>query len=33
MRSRWTNFLISDGEKPDAIADTEFVATSHSRRI
>ena len=24
MRSRWTNFLISDGEKPDRLRDTEF---------
>jgi hypothetical protein len=25
MRSRWTNFLTSDGEKPDRHRDTEFV--------
>lgn len=25
MRSRWTDFLISDGEKPDRNRDTEFV--------
>jgi len=25
MRSRWTNFLTSDGEKPDRNRDTEFV--------
>jgi hypothetical protein len=25
MRSRWTNFLTSDGEKPDRDRDTEFV--------
>ena len=24
MRSRWTDFLISDGEKPDRKRDTEF---------
>jgi hypothetical protein len=24
MRSRWTDFLISDGEKPDRNRDTEF---------
>ena len=24
MRSRWTDFLISDGEKPDRQRDTEF---------
>lgn len=24
MRSRWTNFLITDGEKPDRNRDTEF---------
>ena len=26
MRSRWTDFLISDGEKPDRDRDREFVA-------
>src|SRR5579885_2034766 len=25
MRSRWTNFLTSDGEKPDRHRDSEFV--------
>lgn len=25
MRSRWTDFLVSDGEKPDRHRDTEFV--------
>jgi Protein of unknown function (DUF1572) len=25
MRSRWTDFLISDGEKPDRNRDTEFI--------
>jgi hypothetical protein len=25
MRSRWTDFLISDGEKPDRNRDSEFV--------
>ncbi|MGH7751905.1 MAG: DUF1572 family protein, partial [Gemmatimonadales bacterium] len=24
MRSRWTNFLTADGEKPDRRRDTEF---------
>lgn len=28
MRSRWTNFLISDGEKPNRDRDTEFVLDS-----
>jgi len=26
MRSRWTDFLTSDGEKPDRNRDNEFVA-------
>lgn len=26
LRSRWTDFLTSDGEKPDRARDTEFVA-------
>ena len=26
MRSRWTNFLTSDGEKPDRNRDTEFAS-------
>ena len=24
MRSRWTDFLTTDGEKPDRLRDTEF---------
>jgi uncharacterized damage-inducible protein DinB len=31
MRSRWTNFLTSDGEKPDRNRDTEFVEPPKSR--
>jgi Protein of unknown function (DUF1572) len=31
MRSRWTNFLSSDGEKPDRNRDTEFVAPPDTR--
>jgi uncharacterized damage-inducible protein DinB len=31
MRSRWTNFLTSDGEKPDRSRDTEFVAPPMTR--
>jgi hypothetical protein len=31
MRSRWTDFLISDGEKPDRNRDTEFVEPPSSR--
>jgi hypothetical protein len=31
MRSRWTNFLTSDGEKPDRNRDTEFVEPSSTR--
>src|SRR6266567_1448086 len=31
MRSRWTNFLTSDGEKPDRNRDTEFVAPPATR--
>jgi uncharacterized damage-inducible protein DinB len=31
MRSRWTNFLTSDGEKPDRNRDTEFVAPTATR--
>jgi hypothetical protein len=31
MRSRWTNFLTSDGEKPDRDRDSEFVAPSGTR--
>lgn len=31
MRSRWTDFLNSDGEKPDRNRDTEFVAPPATR--
>jgi uncharacterized damage-inducible protein DinB len=31
MRSRWTNFLTSDGEKSDRNRDTEFVEPSATR--
>src|SRR6266550_1391300 len=31
MRSRWTDFLTSDGEKPDRNRDVEFVAPPASR--
>jgi hypothetical protein len=31
MRSRWTNFLTSDGEKPDRNRDCEFVDPAVSR--
>lgn len=31
MRSRWTDFLISDGEKPDRNRDTEFVDAPPTR--
>ena len=31
MRSRWTDFLSSDGEKPDRNRDTEFVAPPADR--
>ena len=31
MRSRWTDFMTSDGEKPDRDRDTEFIAESASR--
>lgn len=31
MRSRWTNFLTSDGEKPDRHRDTEFEAPPKTR--
>src|SRR5579871_2511822 len=31
MRSRWTNFLITDGEKPDRNRDTEFEAPPQTR--
>jgi hypothetical protein len=31
MRSRWTDFLVSDGEKPDRKRDTEFEAPPATR--
>jgi len=31
MRSRWTDFLLSDGEKPDRNRDNEFVDPPHTR--
>ena len=31
LRSRWTNFLTTDGEKPDRNRDSEFVAEGESR--
>lgn len=31
LRSRWTDFLTTDGEKPDRNRDTEFVAEGDSR--
>jgi hypothetical protein len=31
MRSRWTDFLASDGEKPDRDRDSEFVDAPNSR--
>ncbi len=31
MRSRWTDFLTSDGEKPNRERDTEFVAPPKTR--
>lgn len=32
MRSRWTDFLTSDGEKPDRDRDSEFVGPPAERR-
>ena len=32
MRSRWTDFLTSDGEKPDRRRDAEFVVTPETTR-
>ncbi|MFL6253868.1 MAG: DUF1572 family protein [Pyrinomonadaceae bacterium] len=32
MRSRWTDFLTSDGEKPDRRRDSEFVLESEDRK-
>ena len=31
MRSRWTDFLTTDGEKPDRDRDTEFVLPAGTR--
>ncbi len=31
LRSRWTNFLTTDGEKPDRNRDSEFVADGDTR--
>lgn len=31
LRSRWTNFLTTDGEKPDRNRDAEFVAENDTR--
>ncbi len=32
MRSRWTDFLTADGEKPDRHRDTEFLSTDQDTR-
>lgn len=32
LRSRWTDFLIADGEKPDRNRDSEFVAFENETR-
>jgi hypothetical protein len=32
MRSRWTDFLTSDGEKPDRHRDQEFIVDEHMTR-
>jgi hypothetical protein len=32
MRSRWTDFLTTDGEKPDRDRDSEFVAPPQTRK-
>ena len=32
MRSRWTDFLTSDGEKPDRHRDTEFLVEGEDRK-
>ncbi|MBO0859511.1 MAG: DUF1572 family protein [Chloracidobacterium sp.] len=32
MRSRWTDFLTSDGEKPDRYRDQEFVVDLNTKR-
>ena len=31
MRSRWTDFLTTDGEKPDRYRDTEFIDKNESK--
>ncbi len=31
LRSRWTDFLVSDGEKPDRDRDSEFESTGETR--
>jgi hypothetical protein len=33
MRSRWTDFLTTDGEKPDRNRDLEFVIEGEDRRL
>jgi uncharacterized damage-inducible protein DinB len=33
MRSRWINFLTSDGEKPDRNRDTEFIDPPDTRAV
>jgi hypothetical protein len=33
MRSRWTDFLTSDGEKPDRNRDSEFVEPAETRDV
>jgi hypothetical protein len=32
MRSRWTDFLTTDGEKPDRNRDSEFIASPATRK-
>jgi uncharacterized damage-inducible protein DinB len=32
MRSRWTDFLTSDGEKPDRNRDSEFISPRQTRK-
>lgn len=33
MRSRWTDFMTNDGEKPDRDRDSEFVAPPRNRQM
>ena len=33
MRSRWTDFLTTDGEKPDRRRDSEFLIEGEDRRV